>query len=121
MSNPPELGQRAILRYNRLSYELAAFEYVLRKAKPAGAVGAATVHQVNQMLRAANSLFRRHADLPRFDLLDPAAPVTVADLTILLSRLTIGALHFEERYKHLQTVPPKPSLYDSEGLPSPHR
>ena len=120
MSHPPELGQRAILRYNRLSYDLAAFEYVLRKARPSGTVGPPTLRKLNHMLRTANRLFARHPDLPRFELLDPAAPLTMADLTVILSRLTIGALHFEERYRHLQSLPPKPSSYDAEGLPSPH-
>lgn len=112
------LGHRAMTAYNRLSRELAALNYVLRIVKPTGMVGASTLQSLNHALLTADRLFCREAELPRFGRLDPAKPLTMADFTILVTRLTAAALAFEERYAQLRAAP-NPD-YAREGLPSPH-
>lgn len=113
------LGHRAITAYNRLSRELAALNYVLRVAKPAGIVSEFTLRGLNRAIRTANRLFCREAELPSFAMLDPITPMTVADFTILVARLTAAALAFEERYARLTVEAPQP-YQAADGLPSPH-
>ena len=123
MTGLPSLGPRAIDAYNRFAKELAAFNYVLRKAKPAGPVSAGTLLTLNGLINLANRLFRRHADLPRFIQVDTRVPMAQADLAVLVARLTAASLHFEERYAHLKTGARgsgSAALYAREGLPSPH-
>ena len=100
----PQLGRRAIIAYNRLSRDLAALNYVLRVNKPTGMVGDLTLRQFNSITHEANRLFCRELALPRFHMIDAERPLTVADFAILVTRLTMAAQAFEERYKHL-TVP----------------
>lgn len=105
----PHLGRRAIIAYNRLSRDLAALNYVLRIAKPSGMVGDLTLRQFNGICHAANRLFCRELALPRFYMIDLERPLTVADFTILVARLTMAAQAFEERYSHL-TASATPAL-----------
>lgn len=133
MTNPPNLGPRAINAYNRFARELAAFNYALRVARPAGAVSDNTIFILNGLIIVANRLFRRHRDLPRFFGVSLKGQMSQADLTIYVARLTAASIHFEERYHHLTEegraaaaakapAPPPPvvNLYQAEGLPSPH-
>ena len=113
------LGHRAITAYNRLSRDLAALNYVLRIAKPTGTVGEFTLRNLNQAIRTANRLFCREAELPRFAVLDPIMPLSVADFAILVARLSAAALAFEARYARLTVEAPQP-CHAADGLPSPH-
>ncbi len=97
----PELGDRSIASYNRLNRDLAAFNYVLRVAKPSGACHAHTLFTLNGLFNRANRLFRRHPDLPRFITVDIDGTMSQADLAILVAQLTSACLGFEERYAHL--------------------
>jgi hypothetical protein len=97
----PHLGDRGIASYNRLNRDLAAFNYVLRVAKPSGACHAHTLFTLNGLFNRANRLFHRHADLPQFILVSPDATMSQADLAILVAQLTAACLAFEERYQHL--------------------
>lgn len=97
----PHLGDRSIASYNRLNRELAAFNYVLRVAKPAGACHSHTLFTLNGLFNRANRLFRRHPDLPRFTPVDIGSPMSQADLAILVAQLTSACLGFEERYADL--------------------
>lgn len=97
----PELGNHSIDSYNRLNRDLAAFNYVLRVAKPSGACHAHTLFTLNGLFNRANRLFHRHADLPRFTHVDIGSPMSQADLAILVAQLTAACLAFEERYAHL--------------------
>ncbi|KQX42813.1 hypothetical protein ASD04_02295 [Devosia sp. Root436] len=116
----PKLSRRAIIAYNRFSKDLAALNYVLRKAKPTGMVGDLTLRQFNAICHAANRLFAREPAMPRFLWIDLERPLTVADFAILVSRLTAASLAFEERYEYLTRAPaPAPAL-DSDGFPSKH-
>lgn len=101
----PHPGRRALIAYNRLSRDMAAVNYVVRVAKPSGMVGDLTMRQFNSICHAANRLFCRELSMPRFHTIDLDRPVTVADFTILVARLTAAILAFEERYHHL-TEPP---------------
>ena len=94
----PRLGHNAIDRYNRLSKECAAFNYVLRHTRQTAPVTGDTIRTLNDMIDLANRLFCRHADLPRFKLLISREPMTQADLAIIVSRLTAACIHFEEHY-----------------------
>ena len=97
----PQLGNRCIASYNRLNRDLAAFNYVLRVAKPSGACNAHTLFTLNGLFIRANRLFRRHADLPRFIHVSLDSPMSQADLAIQVAQLTSACLAFEERYAHL--------------------
>ena len=97
----PQLGNRSIASYNRLNRELAAFNYVLRVARPPGACNAHTLFTLNGLFNRANLLFRRHADLPHFINVSIDATMSQADLAISVARLTAACLAFEERYAHL--------------------
>jgi len=97
----PNLGNRGITIYNRLNRDLAAFNYVLRVAKLPGNCNAHTLWTLNGLFIAANRLFRRHSDLPRFITVDINSPMSQADLAILVAQLTAACLAFEERYEHL--------------------
>lgn len=97
----PELGDHSIHSYNLLNRDLAAFNYVLRVAKPSGACHAHTLFTLNGLFNRANRLFRRHTDLPRFIHVDIDSPMSQADLAILVAQLTSACLAFEERYAHL--------------------
>ncbi|MGB3337943.1 MAG: hypothetical protein WBA73_12260, partial [Devosia sp.] len=52
-------------------------------------------------LRLANRLYRREAGLPSLGVIDPCEPLTVADVVLLVARLTAAGIAFEERYAHL--------------------
>lgn len=97
----PHLGTRGIASYNQLNRDLAAFNYVLRVARPSGACNAHTLFTLNGLFIRANRLFRRHADLPHFVPVSLDATMSQADLAILVARLTAACLAFEERYAHL--------------------
>ena len=97
----PPLGNRSIDSYNRLNRDVAAFNYVLRVAKPAGACNAHTLFTLNGLFNQANRLFRHHADLPHFFHVDLGATMSQADLAVVVARLTAACLAFEERYAHL--------------------
>ena len=101
MSSQPQLGPRTIVAYNRLARDLAAFNYVVRIAKPSGMLGEAAKRSLNTMLRLANRIYKREAGMPRFALFDPADPLTPADVALLVARLTAAGIAFEERYAHL--------------------
>jgi len=97
----PKLGTRGIDSYNRLGRELAAFNYVLRGARPAGVYSTQTMFTLNGLFNRANRLFRRHADLPHFYPVSLDTPLTPADLAVQVANLTAACLAFEERYAHL--------------------
>jgi hypothetical protein len=97
----PPLGPRGITRYNQLNRDVAAFNYVLRGSKSAGACNAHTLFTLNGLLRSANLLFRRHRDLPYFFQVDIDVPLSQADLAIIVARLTAACLAFEARYAQL--------------------
>jgi hypothetical protein len=101
MPDQPTLGPRARNAYSRLARELGALNYVLRHAKPSGLIGETSRRSLNQAIRTANRLFRREPATPRFFAPDPKDPMTLADLTLLVARITASALAFEERYAHL--------------------
>ena len=101
MLTKPHLSPRAIAAYNRLAREVAALNYLTRIAKPAGLLGEDGRTSLNRALRIANRLYRRETSLPSFGLIDPQAPLTTADLVLLVARLTTAGLAFEERYAHL--------------------
>jgi hypothetical protein len=101
MSTKPHLSPRAIAAYNRLSREVAALNYLTRIAKPASMLGEDGRTSLNRALRIANRLYRRQTSFPSFGLIDPMAPLTHADLVLLVARLTLAGLAFEERYAHL--------------------
>ena len=97
----PNLGHRSIDSYNLLNRDLAAFNYVLRVAKPSGTCHAHTLFTLNGLFNRANRLFRRHADLPRFIQVSIDSPMSQADLAVLVAQLTSACLAFEERFEHL--------------------
>lgn len=101
MSSLPTLGPRAIRSYNRLAKDIAAFNYVLRIAKPSGPVGRETIATLNGLALMANRLFRHHSDLPRFAGVALDHTMSQADLAIAVARLNAACVHFEERYAHL--------------------
>lgn len=101
MSDLPQLGPRAINAYNRLSKELAAFNYVLLRTKASGPVSGTTLFILNGLIFSARRLFRRHADMPLFFPIDTTTTMTLTDLSIYVHRLNSACLHFEERYAHL--------------------
>lgn len=104
MQDYTRLGYRTIIAYARLARDVAALTFTMRSLKPNSAIGELTQRQCNVVIRSANRVFRRELGLPRFCLIDPAQPLTAADLTILVARLTLACKNFEERYEHL-TVP----------------
>lgn len=109
----PKLGRRAIIAYNRLSRDVAALNYVLRLAKPSGLVGDLTLRQFNGITHTANRLFCRELALPRFYMIDLERPLTAADFAILVTRLTLACMTFEERYSHLTLPRSKRHLHGS--------
>ena len=127
MSAKPFLSQRRIVAYNRLHSDVVAMTYVLRFNKPGGPLGVHTVRACHNVIRAANRLYRREADIPGFRQVFEDEPMTMADLSILLTRLTAAGLTFEERYAHYTKEgllkSPKhilsPAL-DADGFPSKH-
>ena len=98
----PNLGPKAIDAYNRFSKELAALNYTLRNTKLAGPIDQQTLLALNGLIAIAQRLFRRHPDLPRFSPVDLAKPMSQADFSVLVARLTSAGLHFGERYAHLK-------------------
>jgi uncharacterized protein YgbK (DUF1537 family) len=128
------LSDRTIRLYNRLVHEMAAMNYTLHFAKPGGTIGKDTIAHLNAMSRLANRLFCQIVDLPRFAPRDPDAPMTHADLTIHVARMTSAALYYEEFYRHHSAegrAEAKQAAYEAdkaaaekayaaEGLPSPH-
>lgn len=128
MEDLPRLSNRRINAFNRLSSDLAALNYVLRKAKPTGALGPSTIRACNLMISNANRLFRREPDLPYIRLAIEDEPFTLADLAIVINRITSASMRFEARYHHyteegvaeavkksLKTHP-----IDADGFPSKH-
>lgn len=101
MSNNPHLSPRAIVAYNRLGREVAALNYLLRATKPSGALGVIGRECLDRALRIANRLYRREPGLPSLGRIDTSEVLTVADLALLVARLTAAGLAFEERYAHL--------------------
>ena len=97
----PALGRRSIESYNQLNRDVAAFNYVLRLAKPAGACNAHTLFTLNGLFIRANRLFRRHRDLPQFIHVGLDTALSQADLAVHVARLTAACLAFEECYEHL--------------------
>lgn len=97
----PELSPASIRSYNQLMRDMAAFNYVLRIAKPSGAYTTQTLATLNGLFHRANRLFRRHRDLPYFFSLSIDEPMSHADVAIIVTRLTAACLAFEERYEHL--------------------
>lgn len=97
----PALSPASINSYNQLTRDLAAFNYVLRVAKPGGACTAQTLATLNGLFGRANRLFRRHRDLPHFFSLGIDQTMSQADIAIIVARLTAACLAFEERYEHL--------------------
>lgn len=102
----PTLSPSAIDAYNRLSKELAAFNYTLRIKRVSGPVDYQTLFVLNGLILIARRLFRRHPDLPRFFPIDHNASMTQADLAIYVARLTSACLTFEARYAHLKEKKP---------------
>ena len=119
-ANKPNLSPRAITAYNRLSKEVAALNYLTRVAKPAGLLGEDGRTALNRALRIANRLYRRETSMPGFGVIDPRAPLTNADLVLLVARLTTAGQAFEERYAHLSEHGIQAALDDC-GLPYKHR
>ena len=102
MSDPlPQLGRRAIQAHSRLAREVAAFNYLLKIAKPTGTLGEIGRRSLNDAMRAANRIYRHEPGLPRFRLIDPVQPLTQADIALMVTRLTVACQAFEERYAHL--------------------
>lgn len=128
MDDLPRLSNRRINAFNRLSCDLAALNYVLRQAKPTGALGPSTIRACNHMISNANRLFRREPDLPYIRLAIEDEPFTLADLAVVINRITSANMRFEERYHHYteagMTELVKQSLkthpVDSDGFPSKH-
>ncbi|SEQ02969.1 hypothetical protein SAMN05428969_1615 [Devosia sp. YR412] len=98
----PHLSQRAIVAYNRLSLEVAALNYLTRIAKPAGTLGLEGRIALDRTLKLAFRLYRREPGLPFSGRIDTSAPLTNADLVLLVARLTTCCTAFEERYAHLK-------------------
>jgi hypothetical protein len=127
MSARPFLSQRSIVAYNRLQSDVMAMTHVLRFNKPGGTLGVNTIRTCHHMIRAANRLYRREAGIPSFRQVFDDEPMTMADLSILVTRLTAAGLTFEERYAHytgegLLKSPSRvlaPAL-DADGFPSKH-
>ena len=91
MSDPlPRLGRRAIHAHSRLAREVAALNYLLRVAKPAGTLGENGRRSLNDVMR-----------LPSFRLIDPINPLTNADIALMVTRLIVACQAFEQRYAHL--------------------
>ncbi|MGK2227384.1 MAG: hypothetical protein ACI9GK_001201 [Devosia sp.] len=102
MSDPlPRLGRRAIHAHSRLAREVAALNYLLRVAKPAGTLGENGRRSLNDVMRAANKLYRHEPGLPSFRLIDPINPLTNADIALMVTRLIVACQAFEQRYAHL--------------------
>lgn len=101
MPDKPTLGPRARNAYSRLAKELAALNFVVSRAKPAGTIGETSRRSLNRVIRTANRLFQREPGMPRFAQPDPVEPMSAADLALLVARLSAAALAFEERYRHL--------------------
>ncbi|KKB80130.1 hypothetical protein VW35_06755 [Devosia soli] len=126
MSGRPILSDRRIVNYNRLQSDVTAMSYVIRFNKPGGALGLSTIRACNRMITLANRLYAREHGLPRFRLLVEDETFTMADLAILVTRLTAAGLTFEERYarytadglRSAQRVY-APAL-DADGFPSKH-
>lgn len=125
-SQLPVLSQRRIVNYNRLQSDLMAMVYVLRFQKPSGSLGLPTIRACNRMIDIARRLYGRERGMPRFRLLVEDEPFTMADLAILVTRLTAAGNTFEERYSHYQeenlrkqAAASRPVL-DADGFPSKH-
>lgn len=117
MPTLPRLSQRAVTSYNRLGKEVAALNYALRIAKPAGVAGEITLGNLNSVMNRANQLFRRHRDLPYFIPVNIDKPMSQLDLTILVARLSAACTHFEQRYAHLMEGAPRPAPTDPGATP----
>ena len=119
----PQLSQRRIIAYNRLSQEVGALNCFTRMTKPTGTLGERSRRELNRALRLANRIYGREAGIPKFRLIDPIDPLSMADLLLLVSRLTTAGMTFEARYAHLGAVAhmPQPAQYGPSGLPAPRR
>jgi hypothetical protein len=101
MTTPPGLGQRAIKAYNRLARDVAAYNYILRVAKPGGTIGETSRRSLSRSLQIANRLCRREPGQAQFALFDPVDPMTLFDFALYVARLSAACSDFEERYAHL--------------------
>lgn len=127
MRSKPFLSQRRVYAYNRLQSDVMALTYVVRFNKPIGPLGPQTVRACDNIIRRAHRLYIREPGMPNFTRIFPDEPFTMADLAILVSRLTAAGLMFEERYahyqaEHLNKAPKRvlaPAL-DADGFPSKH-
>ncbi|KQN69937.1 hypothetical protein DevBK_02445 [Devosia sp. BK] len=127
MSRTPYLSQRRICAYNRLQVDVIAMTYIVRFHKPKGPIGEHTREACNSMIQQAFKLFRREAGMPHFRVLIPDEPFTLADLAILVTRLTAAGIMFEDRYAHYKANGKfhksfrvlAPAL-DADGFPSKH-
>ena len=126
-SDRPFLSQRRVLAYNRLQSDVMAMTYVVRFQKPTGPLGEQTRRACDGMIWRAHRLYIREPGKPNFTRLLPGDPFTMADLAILVPRLSAAGLMFEERYahykaEHLAKTPKRlfaPAL-DTDGFPSKH-
>ena len=101
MTNPPGLSQRAIKAYNRLARDVAAYNYILRVAKPGGMIGETSRRSLNKSLHIANRLGQREPSAANFIHIDPIQPLTLFDFALYVARLSAVCTEFEERYAHL--------------------
>lgn len=129
MPETTRLSDRRIVNYNRLQSDVAAMNYVIRFAKPSGALGLATIRACNRMISVANRLYKREHGMPQFRLLIEDEPLYLADLQILVTRLTAAGNTFEARYAHYKAEALRKAAeererllkLDADGFPSKHR
>lgn len=96
-----QLGPRTIVAYNRLAREVAAFNYLIRVAKPSSTLGEAARRSLDRTLALANRIYRREPGIRGFTRFDPIDPLTTADVILLVTRLSVAGIAFEERYAFL--------------------
>ena len=101
MPDQTQLGPRAIRAYNRLARDIAALNYVVHFAKPAGTIGDTTRRELLAAIHTANRLFKREPARARFMLFDPIKPMSLFDFTLHVAKLTAAANDFEARHAHL--------------------
>lgn len=125
-AQPPLLSERRIVNYNRLQSDVMAMVYVLCVQKVSGPLGLQTIRACNRMIDIAKRLYGREHGMPRFRLLIEDEPFTLADLAILIARLTAAGNTFEARYNHYKeenlhrrAAAAAPAL-DADGIPSKH-
>jgi hypothetical protein len=104
MPSQPPLGPRAVRAYNRLVQDIAAFNYIVRVAKPSGTIGETMRRGLMASLRSANRLFKREPSRPHFMLFDPSVPMSLFNFSLYVARLSSACLALEERHGD-QTAP----------------